>query len=97
MIIQQFDNSNTTIQISNFQLKCLLETIRPARMIEMYHAAEKMHKAGFTKCDSSMVNSEVQNFITTVGRLMDNYISLKDNNDESGDTEPERPVQETIQ
>lgn len=97
MILNGIDQINSTIVISNFQAKCVVEALRLARMIEMYHVAEALHKAGFKTADSTQVNSEIQNVITTLGAFTDNFIKItKEDNVDGQDstvTPPEaKPV-----
>lgn len=60
MILHTVNDTNATITISNFQAACVVELLRGARMIEMYHAANKMREAGFKKADSAVVGAEIQ-------------------------------------
>ncbi len=91
MIIASFDNDNCNIVISHFQAKCIVEVLRQTNMIEIYHATEKIAKSGFAT-DSVQVNGEVTNFVTTLGKMTDQYKGKSTKELETEDAAPAKPA-----
>jgi hypothetical protein len=73
MVITAADMLNMQIVSGNFTTKCLVELLRQVTDFEIYHAAEKMRKAGFTETNNAIMKAEIQHITTTLGFITDYF------------------------